>query len=158
MKFLIDFIKEGLKVNSKSKIKEYSNVKDIKSFADKYNCKFIFKYLLEASDVCSSAFDYILKLPSQKWNDFYDDVSKLVYKLNQDKSTKFNVTRTLHSSEFFINCFISHTTIEKIKISYNNIVKNYVIEEYIDKLTSDQLEILYKILDYTIQYYEDTKK
>lgn len=160
MKQLNQYIKEGLKINSKSKIKDNIDVeiKDIYDFANKYDCKVIFKFLLEASDICTKAFDKILKLSYNKWNEYYYDIERFIYEINKSSDTSYYIGRSISQDIIYVKSTNNKLKKGQIKIFIDIKTKKFFIQEDIRGLSKDQIENMYKILDYMIQYYENTKK
>jgi len=62
MKLIIDYIKEGLKVNSKSKIKENNYAESVEEFCDNYDCKNIRGFIIDFSDIINDKLTAFLNI------------------------------------------------------------------------------------------------
>ena len=73
MKNLIDCIKEGLKITSKTKV-ERGNVNTIAEFSKRYDCEFISMNSCYTSKKVSEALEYILSLDNIKFAELEKDI------------------------------------------------------------------------------------
>jgi len=153
MKQIVNYIKEGLKVNSKSKIKEDINIKTIGEFAKKYNCKLKNTYSCYASEEIEKSFNYIFSIDSN--SDQFAQISLLINKelskLDYDKHYKYYLKRNKLQKILSIvsDCDEIGICAEiYIKVSDNQYI--ITLDPYKDDENVQMM--LFKLLEYIINY------
>ena len=157
MKNLIDCIKEGLKITSKTKV-EKGGVNTITEFSKRYGCEFISMNSCYTSKKVSEALEYILSLDNIKFAELEKDIHQELQRYEYNKK-KYS---------FGIKRYAIHKILSIIGKSYNDgLCGEISIKPQMDKYTitldiySEHKEIqpiLFNLLEYIIQYYENIKK
>ena len=84
MKNLIDCIKEGLKITSKTKV-EKSSINTIAEFSKRYGCEFISMNSCYTSKKVSEALEYILSLDNIKFAELEKDIHQELQRYEYNK-------------------------------------------------------------------------
>lgn len=157
MKAIQLYIKEGLKITSKTKV-ERVNVKTITEFSKKYDCESISMTSCHSSKKVSEALEYVLSIDTVKFAELEKNINKELQKYEYDKK----------KYDFGIKRYAIHKILSIIGKSYNDgLCGEIYVKPQTDKYTitldiySEHKEIqpiLFHLLEYIIQYYEDIKK
>ena len=143
MKDLIKYINESIK----------SNIKTIKDFAEKYNCKCVTKYYCYINDELENLFDHLLSIQDNKFTELENNINKELsnYDYNKDKY-EFYIKRDRKLKTISIVC---KCDIKGVGVCGEILIKPYMEHQYIITLDPNKKDenvqiTLFKLLEYII--------
>lgn len=154
---LIDYIKEGLKITSKTKV-ESSGVKTVTEFSKKYDCEFISINSCYSSKKVSEVLEYVLSIDTVKFAELEKNINKELKQCEYDKKKyEFGIKRNTAQRILSITGKSDHVGLCG-EIYVKPQTHKYTITLDIYDEYKEIQPILFHLLEYIIQYYEDIKK
>lgn len=155
---LIDYIKEGLKITSKTKVEKGGGVKTITDFSKKYDCEFISMSSCHSSKKVSEALEYVLSMDTVQFAKLEKDIRQELQHCEYDKKKyEFGITRNTVQRILSIIGKSDHVGLCG-EIYVKPQIHKYTITLDIYNEYKEMQPILFHLLEYIIQYHEDIKK